>query len=471
MHIPDGYLGPETYGSLWAASIAIWFYASKKIKEELSASQVPFLAMSSAFSFIVMIFTIPLPGGTTGHITGGTLISILLGPWAAVIAVSIALIIQALLFGDGGITAVGANCFNIAFIGSVTGYGTYAVTVKILSRLMGRRRSPEIGFGTESVRVRLAGAALGSYVGINAAGLFTAVELGIQPLLHASGPGGGGYFPFPLSVAVPAVMVPHLTAVGALEAVVAALVLLFLHKAQPHLIRPWKAAKVILLASFLLLQASDLSAHEFWIEHTGKDFTLIHGHGTHREDFDISRVKDVKAFDTKGNLIEVQQEKKDKGLLLRSASQPALVLVGIDNGYWSKTIYGWKNLPKRQARRVVEAIRSLNYSKALVAWSDFTQKPLAEAKLDILPLKNPFDLKAGDRLPVKVLYQGSPLPHVEVEGADHDTVSTTDKNGVAQVKISRGYQVITVTYKEPLKDNPDADFFSTSTTLTFEVKQ
>src|SRR5512143_1227562 len=130
MHIPDGYLGPETYGGLWAAMVPIWLYAAKKVREEFRASQVPFLAMSSAFSFMVMIFTIPLPGGTTAHITGGTLIAILLGPWAAVIAVSVALIIQAMLFGDGGITAISANCFNIAFIGSVTGYGLYLLVVK-----------------------------------------------------------------------------------------------------------------------------------------------------------------------------------------------------------------------------------------------------------------------------------------------------------------------------------------------------
>jgi cobalt/nickel transport system permease protein len=471
MHIPDGYLGPETYGSLWAASLAAWFYASRRVKEELSASQVPFLAMSSAFSFVVMIFTIPLPGGTTAHVTGATLTSILLGPWAAVISVSVALIIQALLFGDGGITAVGANCFNIAFIGSVTGYGTYAVTMKILRAVMGRRSATEISPSTRSVRPQLVGAALGSYVGINASALLTAVELGIQPLLHAAGPGGGGYFPFPLSIALPAVTIPHLTAVGALEAAVAVLVLLFLYRAQPHLIGPWKAAKVILVASFLLLLASDLSAHEFWIEQKGKDFTLIYGHGMHREDFEATKVTEVKAFDAKGKAIDVRREKRDKGLLLTPAVQPAVVLVVIDNGYWSKTIYGWKNLPKRQASRVVEAIRSLNYSKALISWSDITQKPLADAKLDILPLKNPLELKAGDRLPLKVLYQGRPLPNVGVEGADHDTVATTDKDGIAQVKISKGYQVITVTHKEPLNDDLDADFFSTTTTLTFEVKQ
>ena len=101
MHIPDGYLGPPTYGSLWLAMIGIWSYAARRVQRDLKTSQVPFLAMTSVFSFVVMIFAVPLPGGTTAHITGATLVAVLLGPWAAVIAVSTALIIQALLFGDG----------------------------------------------------------------------------------------------------------------------------------------------------------------------------------------------------------------------------------------------------------------------------------------------------------------------------------------------------------------------------------
>ena len=119
MHIPDGYLGPITYGSLWAAVIPIWIYASKKVKVILKASQIPLLALSAALSFVIMMFNVPLPGGTTGHATGATLIAILIGPWPAVIALSIALIVQALIFGDGGITAIGANCFEHSFCRNV----------------------------------------------------------------------------------------------------------------------------------------------------------------------------------------------------------------------------------------------------------------------------------------------------------------------------------------------------------------
>jgi cobalt/nickel transport system permease protein len=230
MHIPDGYLGPTTFGSLWAATAAVWYCASRKVQKGLKVSQVPFLAMSSAFSFLVMIFTIPLPGGTSGHIAGATLIAILLGPWPATMAVSIALIIQALLFGDGGITALGANCFNIAFIGSFVGYGAYVGVIKasMIFKRGGDRSIPPLA-------IRLVGAGFGAYLGVNAAALFTAVELGIQPILYPASSGISGYFPFPLSIVIPAVMIPHLTLVGALESGVSALVVFFLQKFQPHI--------------------------------------------------------------------------------------------------------------------------------------------------------------------------------------------------------------------------------------------
>lgn len=473
MHIPDGYLGPLTYGGLWAVMLPIWTYASKKVKQELRTSQVPFLALASAFSLIVMMFTVPLPGSTTGHITGATLIAILLGVWASILAVSVALSIQALVLGDGGITAIGANCFNIAFIGSVVGYGVYALIVRIGKKFKAVKSLPAGDSDLPGLPFHPVGAAIGAYIGMNAAALFTAFELGIQPLLYGSGIGGSRYFPFPLSIAIPAIMIPHLTAVGALEAVVAVLVLIFLHKSQPELINRRKAVKVLLLAAFLFLQSSALYAHDFWIEHKGKDFVLIYGHGTQREEFDLTKVKDVKAFDQQGKVVKVEREKREKGkgLSLRPVEQASLLVVEIDDGYWSKTIYGWKNLPKRKASRVVEAIRSMSYSKALLSWNDFVQKPSGDMKLDIIPLKNPFELKTGDSLPIKVLFQGTPLPGVTVEGSEHEKLAATDKDGVANVQLSKSYQVVKVAHKERLKDNPDADYFNVTTTLSFEVKR
>lgn len=239
MHIPDGYLGPYTYGGLWAAVLPIWAYASRKIRQGLKSSHVPVLALSAAFSFVIMMFNVPVPGGTTGHATGATLIAVLLGPWPAVMAVSIALVIQALMFGDGGITAIGANCFNIAFAETLAGYGIY----KLISSLKFRRSKftssltlPQSNPPALSTR-HLFGAAFGSYAGINLAALLTAVELGVQPLIHTGPDGRPLYSPFPLTVTVPAIMIEHIIIFGVIESVVTVLVLLYLRRSYPELIR------------------------------------------------------------------------------------------------------------------------------------------------------------------------------------------------------------------------------------------
>jgi hypothetical protein len=118
---------------------------------------------------------------------------------------------------------------------------------------------------------------------------------------------------------------------------------------------------------------------------------------------------------------------------------------------------------------VVEAIHSFYYSKALVSWSDALQSPLNSAQLDIALLRNPFELKAGDSLPIKVFYRGKPIAGVEVEGRDHEIFSTTDKEGMAKVRMIRGHQLISLSHKEPVTNDPDADYLSFTATLSFEV--
>src|SRR5512137_2400418 len=125
MHIPDGYLGPQTCAVLDVAMIPIWTVAAVKVKRTLKTKQVPLMALGAAFSFVIMMFNVPVLGGSTGHAVGAALIAIILGPWAACISVSIALVIQALLFGDGGITAIGANCFNMAVVMPFVGFYVY----------------------------------------------------------------------------------------------------------------------------------------------------------------------------------------------------------------------------------------------------------------------------------------------------------------------------------------------------------
>lgn len=221
MHIPDGYLGPQTYGLLYGVMLPIWALASKLVRKTLRQRQVPLLALASAFSFVVMMFNIPIPGGSTGHAVGGVIVTILLGPWAALIAISIALVIQALLFGDGGITAIGANCFNMAFVMPMVGYLIYRLISK--------------GATTTSRRRWIAGAVAG-YIGLNVAAATTAVMLGLQPLLEKGPDGRPLYFPYPLEVAVPVMAAQHLLFFGIVEAVLTALLVIYFQRSDPMIL-------------------------------------------------------------------------------------------------------------------------------------------------------------------------------------------------------------------------------------------
>ena len=221
MHIPDGYLGPQTYIPFYGIMLPLWHRGSKILRKELNAKQIPLLALSAAFSFVIMMFNIPVPGGSTGHAVGSALIAILLGPWAAFMSVSMALIIQALLFGDGGITAIGANCFNIAFIMSFSGYYIY----KLLS--------PNAG---SNIPRRVFAACVAAYISINLAAFFTAVEFGIQPYIAHKPDGTPLYGPYSLDVAVPIMTIEHLAIFGFVEALVTGLVVAYIAKTDPALL-------------------------------------------------------------------------------------------------------------------------------------------------------------------------------------------------------------------------------------------
>src|SRR5450755_2304422 len=103
----------------------VWFVAARRTRKELTSKQAPLLSMGAAFCFAVQMFNIPAVGGTTAHALGAALLAILVGPWAAVLGLTLTLVIQALLFGDGGILSLGANSFDMAFIASFVGYGIY----------------------------------------------------------------------------------------------------------------------------------------------------------------------------------------------------------------------------------------------------------------------------------------------------------------------------------------------------------
>ena len=220
MHIPDNYLSPSTCAVMGAAVAPVWAVAVKKVKEEITREKLPMLGVGAAFTFLLMMFNVPLPGGTTGHAVGGTLIACLLGPYAACICVTIALLLQAMLFGDGGILSFGANCFNMAFVLPFAGYFVY----RLVKRMF------------RSKKGEMLGVAIGSYIGLNLSALFTAIEFGLQPLLFHDAAGLALYSPYPLSVAVPAMVIPHILVAGFVEAAFSVAIYAFIKKASPGML-------------------------------------------------------------------------------------------------------------------------------------------------------------------------------------------------------------------------------------------
>ena len=215
MHIPDNYLSPASCAVLAVAAAPVVGLSITKVKAQLKENKelAPMLGIAASLSFLLMMFNVPIPGGTTAHAVGGVLLSILIGPYAASLALTVALLLQALLFGDGGIIALGANVFNMAIAMPFVGYAVYHFF---------RKQNHET-----------AGVLVGSYVGINVAAFLTAIELGIQPIIATQG-GEPLYNPYGLAVTIPAMMVTHLTIAGAVEVFFTYVIYRFVKQVAPQ---------------------------------------------------------------------------------------------------------------------------------------------------------------------------------------------------------------------------------------------
>jgi cobalt/nickel transport system permease protein len=265
---------------MYVAAAPFWYTALRRVGRLLNTRLVPPLGVFSAFSFVIMMFNLPLPGGTTGHAVGMGVAAIVLGPWGSMLAISVALLIQALFFGDGGVTAFGANCFNMAIVGSLVAYWVYRA-------ISGRQAltSPR----------RVIAAAVAGYVAINVAVLLAAVEFGIQPLLFTDAAGVPLYAPYSLSIAVPAMMFGHLTIAGLAELVVTGGVVAYLQRADLSLLKltapgaaspdqaipeaagngGWRSVRPFLVGLALLMVLSPLgllAAGSAWGEWAPEDF-------------------------------------------------------------------------------------------------------------------------------------------------------------------------------------------------------
>jgi len=205
MHIPDGFLDTKTWVGLTAVSGATLFIALKHFKRDNLEERVPLIGVTAAFIFAAQMLNFPVAGGTSGHFMGGVLACILLGPWTGFVALSMVLTVQSLLFQDGGLTALGANIFNMGLVGSVGGFGLYA----LFRLLMWGDRTRPVAY------------ALAAWGSIMLAALCVSVELAISGTV-------------PLSVGLPAMLGVH-ALIGAGEAAITTAALMALWRTRPEL--------------------------------------------------------------------------------------------------------------------------------------------------------------------------------------------------------------------------------------------
>jgi cobalt/nickel transport system permease protein len=198
MHIPDGFLSLSICVLMYIVSMGFLFWAWKKAKNSYSSSMTPLLAVSSAFVFAAQMINFPILYGTSGHLVGGTFLSVLLGPYAAILSMTIVVIMQALFFADGGISTFGANVFNMAIIGGLSFFLVKALTQE-----------------SKSNRRFFISVFISSWISMVLGALVCGLEIGFSPLFSAAGG---------IVVTVPAMLFWHIL-IGLGEAIITATLL------------------------------------------------------------------------------------------------------------------------------------------------------------------------------------------------------------------------------------------------------
>ena len=206
MHIPDGFLATNTWAPAWVISTGTIGYCLKKTAGLLKDRMVPLMGIMSAFIFAAQMINFPVIGGTSGHLLGGVLAAVLLGPYAGAVVLTCVLIFQCLIFQDGGLLALGANIFNMAIIGTIGGY----IMFNLINKIMGDKKGLQIA------------AAVAAWFSVVLAAVFCALELAISGTS-------------PLGIVFPAMAGIH-ALIGIGEALITVAVLSFIQKVRPDLI-------------------------------------------------------------------------------------------------------------------------------------------------------------------------------------------------------------------------------------------
>ena len=206
MHIPDGFLAANTWLPAWVISVGGLACCFKRLSGTLKDKMVPLMGVMAAFIFAAQMLNFPVAGGTSGHLLGGVLAAVLLGPFAGAVVIAVVLIIQCLIFQDGGLSALGANIFNMSFIGAIGGYSIYTVLKKAIKDDKGI----------------VVGSAIAAWLSVILASSACAIELAISGTS-------------PLKIVLPVMAGVHVL-IGIGEAVITFLVVGFVLKTRPDLI-------------------------------------------------------------------------------------------------------------------------------------------------------------------------------------------------------------------------------------------
>jgi cobalt/nickel transport system permease protein len=211
MHMADALLSPTVGGVVWGTSAGAVVYCSRKVRAEMDESKIPLMGVLGAFIFAAQMINFSIPvTGSSGHLGGGLILTILLGPHAAFLTIASVLVVQALFFADGGLLALGCNVFNLGFFPAFIAYPL------IYKNLIGKRPTA-IRISVASVTAAIVGLQMGAF-GV----VLETVLSGISSL------------PFPTFVAM---MLPIHLAIGIVEGLVTAAVVSFVFKARPEIMQ------------------------------------------------------------------------------------------------------------------------------------------------------------------------------------------------------------------------------------------
>jgi len=213
LHIPDGFLTTPVAFVGWIIAVVCIAYALSKTRGQLGEKQIPMMGILAAFIFAAQALNFPVAGGTSGHLLGATLAAIIMGPWAATLIMTSVIALQAVLFQDGGLLALGFNIVNMGILGAFTGHFVY----RAVRRLLGDSRNSLI----------VAGAG-GAWLSVMFGAVATALQLGISGTSD-------------LSLALPAMAGVH-ALIGIGETLITVGALVFIHTTRPDLLRTGEAA-------------------------------------------------------------------------------------------------------------------------------------------------------------------------------------------------------------------------------------